>query len=408
MKKIVFVHKSLVVGGAERILLNYLKMFGSYRPLLERYQVSLVLHEPVQNPDLLAEIPSHISVSVLLSQDEVLWFDEQEKNQTHINGEFSQQYVKAYQTHRTRLCERMIQFFGQSPVDCVVNFNTHFDFFLERYTMQIPVIRWIHGLLHFNLWQDSAAYYQKILNQHRAIIALNDEMKALAETIFAQIGVQVPVYRLYNPIDLADIAKKSQILPACTADLALLNQPFLLQVARLEAGKNHRQLIDIFAQLKAQGLPHKLYIIGKGELHSPLSQYIEMKNLSNDCFLLGERVNPYPFMRCADLFVHSSLAEGLPTVLIESMACGTPVVAMNCQTGVKEILGNGKFGGLVELGDEIGFVRTVFHLLTKPDKHTDFISKIPQALAPFDVSAVQSSTLAIFQEIVDSKSSDFD
>jgi glycosyltransferase involved in cell wall biosynthesis len=61
--------------------------------------------------------------------------------------------------------------------------------------------------------------------------------------------------------------------------------------------------------------------------------------------------NPYPYMARASMVALSSEYEGLPTVVIESLAVGTPVVSTDCPGGAREILRNGALGALVPIGD---------------------------------------------------------
>ncbi|MFW9821457.1 MAG: glycosyltransferase, partial [Candidatus Thorarchaeota archaeon] len=73
--------------------------------------------------------------------------------------------------------------------------------------------------------------------------------------------------------------------------------------------------------------------------------------LEKKIYLLGSIKNPYKYISKADIFVLSSLHEGLPTVLIEALACGLPIISTNCETGPKEILGNGRYGILTKVAN---------------------------------------------------------
>ncbi|MFZ7217871.1 glycosyltransferase, partial [Avibacterium avium] len=187
------------------------------------------------------------------------------------------------------------------------------------------------------------------------------------------------IKQLYNPFNLQKIRKNALLAPP--EDKVLLNQPFMLQVARFANEKNHLEMIEIYHKLKQKGIQEKLYFIGEGSDETLLRNKINELDLQNDCLILGRRDNPYPFMKAAKLFIHTSISEGLPTVLIESMICGTPVVAMDCPTGPKEILGNGKYGALVPLHDQETFVARTYELLTNEQVYQHYTALLPEAIA---------------------------
>lgn len=189
-----------------------------------------------------------------------------------------------------------------------------------------------------------------------------------------------PSYFLYNPLDIERIKEKSLI--TLLEDQKLLDNDFILQVSRLDAGKNHIEMIDIFHALKQKGIKEKLYIIGEGNTEQ-LEARIQELNLEEECLLLGKRDNPFPFMKKAKLFIHTSLFEGLAMVLIESMVCGTPVVAYDCPTGPKEVLGDGKYGELIPLHDKEKFIEAAYQLLTNENKRQYYISLLPEAVQRF-------------------------
>ena len=78
--------------------------------------------------------------------------------------------------------------------------------------------------------------------------------------------------------------------------------------------------------------------------------------------------NPYAFLAKAALFVLSSRNEALPTVLIEAMACGCPVVSTDCSFGPSEILQEGKFGALVPVGDAEALAAAMGRTLDEPPR----------------------------------------
>jgi len=122
----------------------------------------------------------------------------------------------------------------------------------------------------------------------------------------------------------------------------------IISVGRLVKQKDFTTLIKAF-DLVQNNLECNLIIIGDGEYKERLEQLVIKLNLQNKVYLLGYKQNPHKYIANSDLFVLSSLYEGLPNVLIEAIAVGTPSISTNCLSGPSEILLDGKGGDLVEV-----------------------------------------------------------
>jgi glycosyltransferase involved in cell wall biosynthesis len=141
--------------------------------------------------------------------------------------------------------------------------------------------------------------------------------------------------------------------------------PVILGVGRLSAQKDFCTLLRAFALVRATR-PVRLVILGEGDCRKELEDLTNELGIAADVQLPGFVDNPLAFMGKASLFVLSSRFEGLPTVLIEAMACGTPVVATDCPSGPREILEDGALGGLAPVGDVQALASAIGQSLDNP------------------------------------------
>lgn len=141
--------------------------------------------------------------------------------------------------------------------------------------------------------------------------------------------------------------------------------PVILGVGRLSTQKNFPLLIDAFARVRARR-PARLIILGEGKLRPELEQRIDDLGIAADVALPGFDANPFRYMRHASVFVLSSDWEGLPTALIEAMACGVPVVSTDCQSGPREVLLDGKLGPIVPRGDVVALADAILATIANP------------------------------------------
>jgi glycosyltransferase involved in cell wall biosynthesis len=104
-------------------------------------------------------------------------------------------------------------------------------------------------------------------------------------------------------------------------------------------------------------------ILGEGSDRANLENLIHSLGLEQEVDLPGFVSNPFAYMRRSGVFVLSSRWEGLPSVLIEALACGCPVVSTNCPTGPVEILDGERYGHLAPVGDPDALAQAILKSL---------------------------------------------
>ena len=172
--------------------------------------------------------------------------------------------------------------------------------------------------------------------------------------------------------------------------------PVILGAGRLTKQKDFPTLLRAFALVRKRHAC-RLVILGEGEDRSKLEALISELGISEDVDMPGFVDNPHKYMAHAALFALSSIWEGLPTVLIESLACGTPVVASDCPSGPREILGGGKYGTLVPPGDVRALAKALQRIIAKESdvpmpQEEAWLPFTPDVVMPRYIDALQGQT----------------
>ena len=144
-----------------------------------------------------------------------------------------------------------------------------------------------------------------------------------------------------------------------------LKEPVVLYVGRLSYEKDIPNLIHAFKKVQDQ-IPSQLIIVGDGPDRLMLEQLVQQHHLGSNVSFVGHQANPYPYFAQSDLFVLSSIREGLPTVLIEALALGMKVVSTDCPSGPREILNDGAYGQLVRPSDSDALAHSIISSLKSP------------------------------------------
>jgi glycosyltransferase involved in cell wall biosynthesis len=179
--------------------------------------------------------------------------------------------------------------------------------------------------------------YRRLYRRFDQVVCQSDAMRHELIDAFAVPADRARVIR--NPIDSVRIRSlASKPLPESARLLRQAERyPIRLVAAgRLVEEKGFDTLIEAVALLDDASVC--LTILGEGKCHQDLENLIEKHGLEDRVQLMGFQSNPYPFFANASAFVLSSRYESFPNVVLEALACGTPVIASPAEGGTLEIL----------------------------------------------------------------------
>lgn len=178
--------------------------------------------------------------------------------------------------------------------------------------------------------------------------------------------------------------------------LAPGHAPLIVAVGRLAVEKDHAMLVRAFARLTSGGTQAHLVVIGEGPERPALGRLVTNLGLDGAVTFTGYQANPLPWMARAAVVALSSRYEGLPTVLIEALACGARVVSTDCPSGPREVLGGGQWGTLVPVGDVEAMATALGRALAAGRP-----AQVPMdALAPY----TESRVVAEYNELINAVS----
>lgn len=368
MKKVLFYNGQLFMGGIERVAISYLEGLSKEKDL----DVTLVIKEndPEKNV-FVKDVPSNIKIEFIKTEKMVRFRNHASDNKKNPFWRIIYFFMLNYE--RIYMKRWLKNYFQKNKIDVTIDFDMSLGKYLD--VVNTKKIGWVHfSLIGKRNNKRKGKRFEKRLEKYDKIIAICDEMKEEVKILFNVPEEKIEM--LYNPFDIEKV--KREILnetEISKEDKKYLQKDYMVAVSRLVKGKGREDLIEIYSNLKKKGIKEKLYILGDGNQKQELQNKINDLNLENDVFLVGQKKNPYPWMKNAKIFLHSSYGEGLPTVFLESMICGTPVIAYDCPTGPKDILGKNEYGVLVKTGDKIKFEEEIIKLLSDINKQKEYIDK---------------------------------
>ncbi len=218
---------------------------------------------------------------------------------------------------------------------------------------------------------------------HRAdaIVSVSESLAGHIKRFFLMDNAKVKV--IHVPIDIAEIRIRSQEKIREHVN----SLPCVGTVSRLSAEKGINYLIEAFSDL-VKKTDARLVIVGEGAERENLENMVKDFKIQDKVNFLGWLENPYSYLRKMDVFVLSSLWEGFPNVILESMICGVPVVATRSVGGVEEAIRHGVDGLLVTPKDTHALSNSIYRLLREKELKNRLVTESGKKIEQFDSTKI--------------------
>ena len=256
----------------------------------------------------------------------------------------------------------------------------------------VPVVVTVHNVPEDYYAPEWRAASRALYPLADAVVAVS---RGVAESVRRSLAVDAGRVRtIYNPIPADSIRRLAQAAVAHPW-FADGEPPVVLSVGREAAQKDYPTLVEAFG-LARREVDARLVILGR--LSAPYR--VRLESLAQGCGLEGDLgfvdfdENPYRYMQRAGLLALSSRSEGLPTVILEALACGTPVVSTDAPCGPREILGG--WGDLPPVGDAPALARALVATLrgARPTEEA-----LRARAADFSPEKAADAYVALFEEL---------
>lgn len=388
-KKILFYTSGIGLGGVEKVLLEILGLLDK-----EKFDIKVALQN--ENENLFeSEIPKEVSYKYMLSQKTInkLEYFKQRRRGNILYRLF---YSIMLKKRKKEIKKNYLEF--SSDREVVIDFKT--GEFLKLINLKNGVnkkrICWLHTDIK-TLYKNSKnkEAFKSHLKQCDKIVCICKEMQERASELIKESDKKFKV--IYNPFNIKRIKKLAEDKSELNEEeIELLSDNYIIMVSRLDnVQKDFFTLIKAFKIVQENDKNIKLYLLGDGTDRKIIENLIAEENLQEKVKILGIKKNPYLWIKRSKFLVHSSIYEGLPTVLIEGLISNKRIISSNCPTGPTEILEKGKLGDLYDVGDYKSLAKLILKRLKNIDINVELIEK---SIKKYDSQKIKEEIEKLFLE----------
>lgn len=177
-------------------------------------------------------------------------------------------------------------------------------------------------------------WYMRLIHRFTdRVLCCSEKMAALVQEKYG-FSDAMP---LWNPCDLDTLSAQSRLTPDEDIEFFRSPEKVLVSMGREDDVKGFWHLIKVFKRICEEEKSTRLAIIGEGDF-SEYRNLVRALGLEEKVLFTGLKKNPFPYLRESDIYILTSISEGLPNALVEALALSLPVVSANCLSGPAEIL----------------------------------------------------------------------
>jgi N-acetylgalactosamine-N,N'-diacetylbacillosaminyl-diphospho-undecaprenol 4-alpha-N-acetylgalactosaminyltransferase len=283
------------------------------------------------------------------------------------------------------------KFIKHNKFDFIIDFrvkNHRFqEFVISRLIYNSKTIFAIHNFM-LNLYFPKNKILSKYTFHNRKIVSISNEIKQQVESNFGFDDIAT----IYNPIDL----KKIRTIIGVQSNFDF---EYIVAAGTMTVIKQFDQIINCYANSVLPESNIKLVFLGDGVEEKKLRRLAANLKLQNKIIFKGRVENPFIYYTSAKYLVLGSKFEGLPMVLIESLACGTPVISFDCKSGPNEIIIENKNGLLVENQNFEALTIAMNKLISDTELYVNCKNYSIPSIQKFEINAIGNQWLEYFKTL---------
>ncbi|PLR91238.1 glycosyltransferase [Bacillus sp. T33-2] len=384
--RIAFILDCMVYGGIERVSIDYMNLMIRQGHKLDVY----ILNPKVE--DIVKEIPQECNVRYVNFPKTLCPESYWVLAKRYKWGKVAFPVIYSVLSFLTPIMKLFKGSFKK--YDLAIAFSGHYNdlTYAASYVNTRKRLAWVHGSLsgYFLISPGFAFLYNKMKN---LVVLSNDSQE---EALITNKLKDCNITKIYNPVFIKDRVQDDEKIEKLKTEYG----EFALMVGRFSSQKDHLTVIDAIKILKEKyNKLVKTVFVGDGPSRANVEMYARDNDVSNLIVFEGTQNDVQNYYKAARIFVHSSPSEGLPTVLLESMSFGVPIVATDSKPGVREILGEGDYGLICPVKDAGSMADKINQLLTDEAQYSEYARRGNERIKDFAPEVISSQLEKLLNKI---------